>query len=377
MNTVRMSAPILTRRNAEAWLQAVERAVAALRVGRLVVLPTETVYAISADAKDAQAVDALWKVKGPNRRGPIALHLPSSEALAQALRLMSGGLMRTHERMVRRLTPGPVTIAMAASPEGLAALRGVYGMAEGVVDDGARALFRVPARSVTRQIIEQSGGALVMGSMGGSRLARTAEEASEAIPEGAVELILDDGPVSFASTSTLIRLEATGGYAIEREGAMSAEDLRRALARTFLFVCTGNTCRSPMAAAIARAALEGRESEVFGYEVSSAGTSAGAGMEATPEAVDVLREMGIDLRSHESAPVSRRLLEESEHIFALTRSHLEAIRRISPESAGRAMLLDPAGGDIPDPIGKPKDVYARTAEAIRTAVQRRLGEILD
>lgn len=109
-------------------------------------------------------------------------------------------------------------------------------------------------------------------------------------------------------------------------------------------------------------------------EVLSAGAMAGEGSPATPEAIRAVEPLGIALAGHASRPLTRELLQRADVIFALTRAHVDAITRIDPTAADRIYLLDPAGADVPDPIGRPQPVYDETARTLEQLIGLRLGE---
>src|SRR5579863_9390616 len=125
----------------------------------------------------------------------------------------------------------------------------------------------------------------------------------------------------------------------------------------YLFVCTGNTCRSPMAEGIFRKLLSERlscpEDELVdrGFMVASAGVAAAPGNPASPEGVEILVDRGVDLRGHESQPVTAQLLSQADQIFTMTGSHRDFLVREFPETASRVRLLARDGSDIIDPIG--------------------------
>ncbi len=139
--------------------------------------------------------------------------------------------------------------------------------------------------------------------------------------------------------------------------------------KQILFVCTGNICRSPMAEVIARARL----GEKSGWKVASAGVAAIHGEPASGEAVEVCRELGLDLRQHGSQPVTRELLEQARWIIVMTQMHREVLARRFPEYHARIRLLKSFGfpkgfEDIPDPIGSSHDVYRTVRDAIESAI---------
>jgi protein-tyrosine phosphatase len=137
--------------------------------------------------------------------------------------------------------------------------------------------------------------------------------------------------------------------------------------KEIVFVCTGNTCRSPMAEGLLRAALPaGWEEEVT---VSSAGTHAWNGQPAASLAVKVLKEMGIDISGHLARIVTPDLINRASLIVALTADHMESMKAAVP-GAGEWMIVmggldpdresrdvaDPIGGDIGDYRGARDDI---------------------
>ena len=123
-----------------------------------------------------------------------------------------------------------------------------------------------------------------------------------------------------------------------------------------LFVCTGNTCRSPMAAALARR---------MGLDAQSAGLAAQPGAPATPQAQRAVLPLGTELSTHRAQRVTPALMAGAERVYAMTEAHAEALRAHYPAFADKIFVLRPP---IPDPYGGDDQVYARCAQMILQAL---------
>lgn len=134
--------------------------------------------------------------------------------------------------------------------------------------------------------------------------------------------------------------------------------------RRLLLVCSGNTCRSPMAAALLRSLWE-QAAPGWELTVDSAGTGAYPGMPATEHAITALQERGIDLTAHRSQAVLR--LDGYDLVLTMTRGHRDALRSRFPGSAQHIFTLGEYAGtgeDLPDPFGGPLTAYQQTLSAL-------------
>lgn len=146
-----------------------------------------------------------------------------------------------------------------------------------------------------------------------------------------------------------------------------------------LFVCTGNLCRSPMAEAILKGLLA-RDGEP-GIEVDSAGTWAPEGEVIAPMALKVLQDEGLDARDHVSKRIGTELIERSDLIVVMERSHREEILALWPQTAGKVVLISSFGGDradedISDPYGKGIKEYRKCFKSLEQLVGALYGQLV-
>jgi tRNA threonylcarbamoyl adenosine modification protein (Sua5/YciO/YrdC/YwlC family) len=368
---------VIDLRKADDPRDVVHRAVQMLAEGRIVAFPTETDYVIAASIRDAAAVERLVGL-APVRVGEprLALALKSAdEALDWAPRLSPIG-----QRIARRCWPGPVAILVADDhPDSL--VHRLPDAARLAILGTGRLRLRVPGHPMLADCMRMLAGpvALAEPTGDGGSVAVTAEEIATRGGDQ-VALVIDDGRSRYAQPASTIEVDEHD-FRIVHPGIVSQETLRRLSSLMVLFVCTGNTCRSPMAETIFKQLAAERlgcrpdELERAGVVVASAGIAAWGGAAASAGAVEAMRDCGADLSGHESQPVTDTLVQQADIIWTMTASHRAAIIAQHPEAGGRTAVLSPDRVDVIDPIGGPVATYRTCAEQIRQHLIARLDTI--
>mgnify|MGYP002622489085 CR=1 FL=1 len=371
-----MPPAVIDLQKAEDARDVIHRAVQALAEGQLVAFPSETVYYVAASALNEDAVARLVATTGNPQDPAPALAVKSAEdALDYVPDLSPLGC-----RLARRCWPGPVTLLVSDNhPEGLTEQlpRSVRGA---VTLEGLLGLCS-PAHPVLHDVLRLLPGPVALAGVdrSGAHECVTAQDVVEMLDEK-VQLVLDDGRSRFGQPASVVRIDGNR-YEVLRTGVVSPQVLKRMASYLVLLVCTGNTCRSPLAEVMLRRLIAKRlncdDSQVAdrGYEVMSAGLSAMNGGRASAESLSVAAEAGLDLREHGSQPVTRQLVRHADLILTMTRMHREAIVNEWPDAGPRTHVLCRDGRDVADPIGGPIEAYQQCAAQMRGELESWLQEI--
>ncbi len=355
--------------------EAIHRATEVLAGGGLVAFPTETVYGVGARVDRPEAMERIRgaKARPPERAFTVHLGSPGDAFdLAPDLNSLAG-------RLIRKAWPGPLTLVVnVKEPDAAPVMSRLDGAAGAAMYYQGSIGLRCPDDSIAASMLRAVDAPIVAASANKSGQAPpwTGEDVLRGL-EGRIDLLIDAGRTKYTKPSTIVRVK-DGDYELVREGVYDAGSIARLVALRILFVCTGNTCRSPMAEGLARDVLARR----FGIDpteladrrivISSAGTAGGYGS-ASQHAVQVMAGRGIDISAHRSSYLSPDVIRQADYVFVMTRGHRDRVIEMVPASRDRVVLL--LDDDVDDPIGGDKNEYERCAQMIEQGVRARLEEV--
>ncbi len=351
-------------------------AVQALVEGKLVVLPAETAYHVFASGLKPDAVLQLVALAANKKtRLPSVFLRSAQEALDY-----SPSISPVAARMVHRGWPGPLVLELPADDESSLVKQLPAAVRDNLLIDGKYLPQRVAAHEAIVQAMRLLPGPLVAASMidgTGAAICNGTEAARSIGDHVAVSIV--DGPTHYGGFASTVRVDGKDCRLIA-PGVVDLENIQRLSQFVVLLVCTGNTCRSPMAEVLFKDLLAKQFPHLFTPSfspilVASAGLSAFPGGPASSEAISVMKKRGLNLQNHQSHSITERTLKHADLILTMTNSHRSAILERLPELGSKVFLVSGSNNDVSDPFGGAESVYAACAEQIESYLKGWLADM--
>lgn len=326
----------------------------AILKGGIVALPTETVYGLAVDPSLEESLLRLYAIK----QRPA--NLPLSIAVADASTAVNeyfAVLLPFGYRLIEQFWPGPLTVIYFDKSENKIGIR-------------------VPSDPIAREILLKlnKGVYLTSANISGSKEAVSGSEVAAAF-NGNLDLIIDSGNTLYQKSSTVVDLTVYP-FSIVREGVIFEREIVNVfIKKRILFVCTGNSCRSPMAQFLLEKYLSDAKPYLQGrHEIISRGIVTLDGLPASPNAINILKEKeGLDISGFASKKIDRQIILSSDLIFTMEDAHADYILNFEPTTEGRVFSLrkflpPELEKDIPDPIGRDISAYEEVYSLIKKAI---------
>ncbi|MSU80749.1 MAG: hypothetical protein EXS16_22010 [Gemmataceae bacterium] len=348
----------------------IQAALRHLRNGECVALPSESTYELVGSAMSDRVVETL-------ARFATSTALPAILVTDDAdLAGWVPGLGVEVRRAFRKLGPGPITSQAEMGLVESASSRLPMAAQDLLIRDGRLAIRR-PDHAIypeLRAVGEPLIAVPIDGAVDAASAARIVGESAAAIVDG--------GEAPIGRTPSVVQ---TNGRRCQltHVGGLLREELDELSRCRIVFICTGNTCRSPLAKGICERMLADRlgcepaQLAEHGYSVHSAGLAASSGMPASLEAVVVAQEYRADLSTHQSAMATIELLLWADFIFAMTAGHWHMLQSILADAMTLPRMLSPRHEDIADPIGGSPVDYRTCAQQIAACLAEHLNELIE
>ena len=312
-------------------------------------------------------------------RGPSELLDYSPQACETALRLTN------------RIWPGPVQLLTPAGHDDSLLYRLPQDAISLVTNTAKFVATALPGHPAISEIHRMSAGPLLLAPIysQAGELAVTADVADNS----ALSIVVDGGMTKYSGRATILQI-TQNQCEIVQGGTSSLAELQSESRLVVLLVCTGNTCRSPMAEKLLEQKLQQRLASLNKADSSTGGkhtddlpfspivalsagiASAGNGP-ASPQAVTAMSDIGLDLTQHQSCAVTEKEIDTADLILAMTRGHMQAIISRWPTAADKTFLLSGNGQDVIDPFGGPVEVYRDCAKILNQYLDTWLDQLFE
>lgn len=326
-----------------------------LSQGKIVAFPTETVYGLAVSALQPQALTRLNELKQRSDDKPLTHHI-GNLGMLERLDIIQGRVLRY---LINQFWPGPVTLlALDRKDEKIG--------------------LRFPKNEIAIRMINQTNDPIVATSanISGGKSPTTAEEVLRIFPNE-IDVVIDGGPCELGGDSTIVDTVTNPPYVVRKgvyadrvEQAIEKIKLGRFPRKKILVVCTGNTCRSPMAQGWLEHELR-RKGLAEQIEVSSCGICAREGYSAAMESILTLKNDEIEFDSFKTHLCRREDVLAADLILVMSEEHKKFISELCPPARDRIMVLG-----VADPIGMSIDFYERSYHSIKEKILSLWPEII-
>ncbi|AQQ70460.1 Low molecular weight protein-tyrosine-phosphatase YwlE [Limihaloglobus sulfuriphilus] len=354
-----------------------EHAAELLDSGQLIAVPTETVYGIAASVT-AGGIDNLELLKNDRDANKhYSIHLTGPSSIREFVPKIN---LRSY-KLIYNILPGPVTLIFDVDDDHIEERRRSLGSkAVDTLYKNNTVGVRCPHNSTTSRLLAYTETPIIATSANptDSEPATSAEEVMEYF-NGKIAAVIDAGACRYKVSSTVVKL-TDFVPSILREGSITREEIIRKSRLHVMFVCSGNTCRSPMAAGFCRKILAGKigcdvdQLLDFGYKISSGGVMAPVAQPASPGCVAVCSEAGVDLSRHETTGLTESDIMKCDLIYVMTARDRQRITDFYPAISPKCRLLSEKQ-NIEDPIGGEMSEYRHCATQIIRALEKRIVEL--
>ncbi len=330
--------------------EKIEKVICALKEGKIVVLPTETVYGFGCDFYNESGKKKLTEIKKRPENKPFPIAVFDKSQIERFL----FPLPTLGYKLIREFLPGPLTLVFK-------------------IDDKKNLAFRIPKDRVTLKILERFSKPVAFTSVNisGQKPLIDIIKIEEVFGKD-IEIIVDSGVPQIGIASTVCFVK-DGDFEILREGPIKKEDIQKIKdTKNVLFVCTGNSCRSVMCEHLLK--KYGKSN----MKVDSCGLYAFEGAPASSLTIELLKKEGIQI-SHRAKKCDVELFKYQDYIFVMENMHKESIIKNFPYLKDRVFLLTEfvkgEAKNIVDPIAKPAEVYEEIFREIKNIIIK-LSEVL-
>jgi tRNA threonylcarbamoyl adenosine modification protein (Sua5/YciO/YrdC/YwlC family) len=332
------------------------RQIAGLLVqGKIVAFPTETVYGLAACVNHPEAIQRIHSLKKRVDQKPFTYHIGNWGTLERLNVIQS----RVFRYLSGLFWPGPVTLlALNRSDEKIG--------------------IRFPKNNIATQLINQAGELIVATSVNFTKEASacSADDVLKVFPDE-IDVVIDGGKCELSEDSTIVdtiasppQIVRAGVFADRVEKAIDKIRHGQYPRKKILIVCTGNTCRSPMAEGFIKSQLR-KDGYGEQIEVVSCGIYARDGSSASMDSVLTLKNDEIHLDDFKSRMCRREDVLGADVILAMEEEHRKFIAELCPEVSGKIVVLH-----VDDPIGMTIDTYQKCYEVIKSKVLNLWREIV-